>query len=198
MVGANPGGAGKTTVMGALLNLVPDGVDLVAADSADVIDRGRSEGRRPRGCYVCHEIGDGPYYAYLWGDALRGYFDLPVAGHMLATNLHADTLEQARSQVCGDNAVSEEAFRRMNLALFLRMERMGRRVGRRIVDVWESDGRREHQPILRNGETRLPVESSCLVSEENHARGGRWVDALLGSGARTIRDVRAFVTRNGS
>ena len=29
MVGANPGGAGKTTVMGALLNLVPDDAELV-------------------------------------------------------------------------------------------------------------------------------------------------------------------------
>jgi len=37
MVGALPGGAGKTTVMGALLNFVPAGVELVPANGQDVI-----------------------------------------------------------------------------------------------------------------------------------------------------------------
>ena len=40
MVGAMPGGAGKTTVMGALLNFVPAGVELVPADAQDVISQG--------------------------------------------------------------------------------------------------------------------------------------------------------------
>jgi hypothetical protein len=94
MVGALPGGAGKTTVMGALLNLVPKDVELVPADSEEAIEVGLRDQTR-RCCYICHEIGDGPYYAYLWGSPLRRYFDLPSTGHMLATNLHADTFDQA-------------------------------------------------------------------------------------------------------
>src|SRR5512137_1124903 len=94
MVGALPGGAGKTTIMGALLNLVPADVRLVPADSLETIASGLRE-RSARRCYVCHEIGAGPYYAYLWDEALRRYFELPDAGHMLATNLHADTYAEA-------------------------------------------------------------------------------------------------------
>ena len=39
MVGALPGGAGKTTVMGALLNFVPSDVVLVPADGLDAIEQ---------------------------------------------------------------------------------------------------------------------------------------------------------------
>ena len=100
MVGARPGGAGKTTVMGALLNFVPADVELAAADGLPAIDAARTQSRRR--CYICHEIGAGPYYAYLWGEPLRRYFDLPLAGHMLSTNLHADTYEEARERIgCG-------------------------------------------------------------------------------------------------
>ena len=58
MVGALPGGAGKTTVMGALLNLVPRDVPLVAADSDEVFETGLRD-RVQRRCYICHEIGAG-------------------------------------------------------------------------------------------------------------------------------------------
>ncbi len=61
MVGARPGGAGKTTVMGALLNLVPQHVTLVATENEAVVEQGIRE-RLPRHCYVCHEIGNGVYY----------------------------------------------------------------------------------------------------------------------------------------
>ena len=64
------GGAGKTTVMGALLNFVPAEVQLVPADGSSAIERGSRE-REPRRCFVCHEIGSGSYYAYLWGADLH-------------------------------------------------------------------------------------------------------------------------------
>jgi hypothetical protein len=80
MVGAMPGGAGKTTVMGALLNFVPPGVELAPADSQESIERALA-GNSPRQCFICHEIGPGSYYAYLWGQELREYFSLAQAGH---------------------------------------------------------------------------------------------------------------------
>jgi hypothetical protein len=124
MVGAQPGGAGKTTVMGALLNFVPTTVQLIPAHGMDIINQGL-RAPEPRCCFICHEIGDGHYYAYLWGDVLRRYFDLPAEGHMLATNLHADTYEQAREQVCGDNGVPTADFQRMNLVYFLSVDSRG-------------------------------------------------------------------------
>ena len=79
MTGALPGGAGKTTVMGALLNAVPADRELIAADGLAAIERGMK--LQTPACYICHEIGAGDYYAYLWGEPLRRYFELPAAGH---------------------------------------------------------------------------------------------------------------------
>lgn len=184
MVGALPGGAGKTTVMGALLNCVPAGVPLRAADSLATIDDGLK--RRDRSCYICHEIGDGGYYAYLWGGVLRRYFELPSAGHMLATNLHADTYEQAHRQICQDNGVSEEAFRQMNLLLFLSLVRTGGVFRRRIATVWESDGASAHRPIVAGGK-------SGLVTADEITRAAGVIDKLMASGIRTIVEVREVV-----
>ncbi len=188
LVGAVPGGAGKTTVMGALLNFVPVDVTLAPADGMDAVRRTHdADGRR---CYICHEIGRGNYYAYLWGDELRAYFDLPEAGHMLATNLHADTYEQARDQICGDNDIPETALRRMNLMFFLEVHRGITGVRRRIAAVWESDGQSEHRQIADRD--RTPGDSQ-LVSTEALARAREAIDELLASGVQTIEQVREFV-----
>jgi hypothetical protein len=192
LVGAVPGGAGKTTVMGALLNFVPADVELVPADGLDAIRSGlRSPA--PRKCFICHEIGRGDYYAYLWGEELRAYFELPGAGHMLATNLHADTFEQARDQICAGSGVPEESLRRMNLMLFLHVGRGWSRASRRIAEVWESDGGEPHRRVYA-AEDGGQAESG-LVNAAALAEARRTVDCVLSSGARTIEDVRAAVLR---
>jgi hypothetical protein len=191
MVGAVPGGAGKTTVMTALLNFVPAEVELVPADGPASIRRGLAR-PRPRRCYVCHEIGSGPWYAYLWGPDLRTYFDLTGAGHMLATNLHADTAEQARDQVCGTNAVPQEAFRRMNLLWFLRVGRDGPRRTREIVTVWESDGSEPHRKVFDTPEGG-ELAPSRLVNLADLDRATGVLRHVRETGARTIREVRRAV-----
>jgi hypothetical protein len=191
MVGALPGGAGKTTVMGALLNLVPRDVELAPADGMAAIERGL-RAPNPRRCYICHEIGDGSYYAYLWGQELRAYFELPGAGHMLATNLHADTFEQARTQVCRTNGVPEHRFRRMDLLYFLSVGRPGHRFQRKIAQVWESDGSEEHSRVF-GGDAGASLARSKIVSAEELAKALDAIDRLLASGARTIEEVRTAI-----
>jgi len=194
MVGAVPGGAGKTTVMGALLNFVPDDVVLCPADGMDSIRRGLAESE-PRCCFICHEIGRGWYYAYLWDEELRAYFELPTSGHMLATNLHADTYDQARQQICGDNAVSSSALRRMNLMLFLAVRRSGFQSRREIAAVWESDGRGEHRPVFTLDDPAPGLTKSQLVTADELSEARRQIEALMSGGARTIEQVRsALVT----
>ncbi len=192
LVGAVPGGAGKTTVMGALLNFVPPDVELVPADGMAAIQRG-ADNSHPRCCYICHEIGSGPYYAYLWGDQLRAYLELPEAGHMVATNLHADTYAQASEQICTSNGVSEAALRRMNLMLFLSVRRRGLGLRRRIEQVWESDGRAEHRLVFAADASASPAESTRLVSEADISIARKTIDALAASGARRIEKVRAAI-----
>lgn len=189
LVGAVPGGAGKTTVMGALLNFVPASVALRPADGPEAIRQGLRT-PAPPACYICHEIGDGPYYAYLWGDDLRRYFMLPGAGHMLATNLHADTFSQARHQICGQNGVPAAALRKMNLMLFLEVRGAFGRAARRIVSAWESDGAAEHVCLFQAGRPGPGNGCSRLVSEAEIATARGQLDAILDSGARTIEDVR--------
>ena len=191
MVGALPGGAGKTTVMGALLNLVPREVELAPADGMAAVERGlRSPD--PRRCYICHEIGDGAYYAYLWGEELRAYFELPRLGHMLATNLHADTFEQARDQVCRTNGVPEARFRRMNLLYFLSVGRSGFGFRRRIAEVWEGDGSAEHSRVF-GGDAGASLARSRLVPAEELERALAAIDRLRAAGARTTQEVRAAI-----
>jgi len=195
LVGAQPGGAGKTTVMGALLNFVPPGVELVAADGAATIAEGRgAQGRQTRRCYICHEIGDGQYYAYLWGENLRAYFDLPSAGHMLATNLHADTFEQARHQICETNRVPETALRGVALMFFLSVRRRGWDVSRHIDTVWASDGVDGHRQIF-GSRSSGPHGHADMVAPDRLAWARRTIDELCNDNARTIEQVRSAVIK---
>lgn len=192
LVGALPGGAGKTTVMGALLNFVPRDVRLAPADGMAAIHRG-AKAPTPRRCYICHEIGQGPYYAYLWGRDLRAYFDLPDAGHMLATNLHADTYDQACQQICSQSGVQEAALRRMNLMFFLSVRRGASGTLRRIDQVWESDGLTPHRQVFSDGAPESPIRSTGLVSAPDAAKAAEIIDRSMAGKARTIEEVRTVL-----
>ena len=151
MVGAIPGGAGKTTVMCALLNFVPLDVSLVAATPEAL--HGAAEKAAPRReCYVCHEIGSGSYFAYLWSDALRDYCQLSERGYMLATNLHADDIDGARDQICGSNSVQAGHFNRFELLIFLRVKGGYFDARRWIELVYSSDGSSDHELIFTAGD----------------------------------------------
>jgi type IV secretory pathway ATPase VirB11/archaellum biosynthesis ATPase len=151
MVGSVPGGAGKTTVMCALLNFVPVDVPLIPATEEAVYKAARAK-TLPRGCYVCHEIGSGSYFAYLWAESLREYCGLFEQGHMLATNLHAGNLEQARDQVCGANNVQIDYFNRFDLLIFLRIDDDYFKAHRWIEEVYSSDGSSEHTLVFHAGD----------------------------------------------
>ncbi|HUW82380.1 MAG TPA: hypothetical protein VMZ31_06215 [Phycisphaerae bacterium] len=194
LVGAGPGGAGKTTVMGALLNFVPPDVELVTADGAATIAEGLgAQGRHARRCYICHEIGDGAYYAYLWGKDLRAYFDLPSEGHMLATNLHADTFEQAHHQICVTNQVSETALRRVHLMFFLAVRRSGWDVSRHIDTVWVSDGVGGHRQVFQSRSPSWSPNDTDMVAPARLAWARQTIDELRNDNARTTEHVRRVV-----
>ena len=172
MVGARPGGSGKTTVMCALANLLPPDVDIVAATDETVRSAAREAPCAARRCYLCHEIGSGPYFSYLWGDALRAYCALSQQGHILVTNLHADDAGEARDQVCGDNGVPPADFNAFRLLIFLRVEGGFARARRRIDLVYAGDGAQAQELLYdatRGWTSRPPAGpgiDSCRRSEE--------------------------------
>ncbi len=187
MVGANPGGAGKTTVMGALLNFVPAGAELAPVPDIKTAQTGLAE-PEPRRCFIAHEIRNARLYSYLWDEALRAYFRLPEAGHMLATNLHADTMEQARDQVCGENEVPAGHFARMNLALFLDVSGPVRKVS----SVWEAaPGDHEHRQVYVKG--RLDAGGLKLAARAERKKAEKTLEELAAAGLRDIRSVRSHL-----
>ena len=202
MVGAVPGGAGKTTVMCALLNLVPPDVRLVAATPQVVQSAGAGSSGDARCCYVCHEIGSGSYFAYLWGEDLRRYCRLCENGDMLATNLHADTIGQAVDQVCGDNDVPPEHFRRFHLLIFLAVERDRWNYRRRIGAVHDTNGVEPHRSVwLRDGDFARGmnqdseyVDAAWLAACREFLQAGR--DARIRTIEQTRERVLAFLARS--
>lgn len=190
LVGASPGGAGKTAVMGALLTMLPPGESVHVTQTGSGFGfggEGRSEAWREAGagdCLVAYEISPGSYEAYIWGRDLREFLERGLAGARLFANLHADTLEEARDQVVTDNGATRAEFNAFDIFVPItvagglgRRSRVVERIdhrgadGRSQADGWSHVGR---SPTLsdRAGEIAQLLES------------------LADDGVRRIEDVR--------
>jgi hypothetical protein len=193
MVGSVPGGAGKTTVMCALLNFVPADVPLVAA-TPQAVHEAANNNSLPKACYVCHEIGSGYYFAYLWADELRAYCQLSEHGHILATNLHADNPQQAREQICETNGVPDEHFNKFDLLIFLRIEDSYFKAHRWIEEVYSGDGASGHKLIFHANDKRtLDENAKHYLAEPEHVASCRDFLAKISPKVRTIEDTRRRV-----
>jgi hypothetical protein len=174
IVGANPGGAGKTTVMCALLNFIPPGITLLAASPAAV----RQGSARPH-CYICHEIGSGNYFAYLWGNDLRAFCSLHESGHQLAANLHADDIDEAYAQIVVDNGVPVTHFNAFELLIFLQVTGIYPDRIRCIAQVCSSNGTESHTLAYDAASGRFAPDtdpawqSACRGFLETQAREGK-------------------------
>lgn len=187
LVGANPGGAGKTTVMGALLNFVPPDVPLIPATEQAVI-QGIKEGAHTKKCYICHEIGAGHWFAYLWGSALRNYFSLLDFGHILATNLHADDIHEAYDQICTENGVPERYFHRINLMFYLRILPGYKR---RIEKVYFSRGDTPHR-LVYDAEEQVCLLHETIEDTSYFQECTNWICSHQGK-IHTIEETRQAI-----
>jgi hypothetical protein len=193
MVGSVPGGAGKTTVMCALLNFVPPNVPLIAATPEAVYQAVNGKSKQSA-CYICHEIGSGYYFAYLWADELRAYCGLSDQGHILATNLHADNLEQAKNQVCKTNGVPSKHFNKFELLIFLRAQNGYLKTNRWIEEVYSSDGSSEHELIFHANDKRtLDENAKHYVADPEYVAECRDFLKKTPPSVRTIEDTRRHV-----
>ena len=116
LVGAKPGGAGKTAVMSALLAMLPADTKIRLTSQNTFTPEGWRRGSTGE-CVVAYEIGAGFYEAYVWGEELRDFCRLGSAGCRIVTNLHADTLEEAHTQVVTENGVLEQWFNKFDMFL---------------------------------------------------------------------------------
>jgi len=187
LVGANPGGAGKTTVMAALLNFLPDDVALQAVDDRAVLSRA-NETPPGKVCYVAHEISPATYYyAYIWGRDVRTFLRLAADGHLIAFNLHAGTLSETRAQLCSQNDADPTHLDTVRLKVYLGTA--GHRFSmRRWIDrVYEHDGKmdrllwEERQP----GDFVQRAESAHVSPEATT----RYTDLLADLRERRVRRI---------
>ena len=200
LVGARPGGAGKTTVMCALLNFLPDETSIRVAESSAVLAHAAGDTAAGKTCYIAHEIGNAALYAYLWGRAAQAFFALAARGHLIAANLHADTPAEAQEQLCGENGVAAAHLNAVRLKLFLRVNAGPGSAARRVVShVYESDGPRDHLLWRHDpaaGFIRDASHASTLVTPRNEACYHRFLTTLMTQRVHTIDDVRRALIRN--
>lgn len=173
LVGARPGGAGKTTIMGALLAMLPEGERVHLAASGSGWQRARAGE-----CVVAYEISPGAYEAYVWGEELRELAAVGARGCRIVSNLHADTPEEAREQVVVQNGVPASGFDRFELFLPIRLGGFGRGGAPVVPAVWQCrEGFWERVPETDTGPAEEPIRA--------------WLAAMLEEEERTIEGVRA-------
>ncbi len=173
LTAARPGNAGKTTLLACLLTFLPPGVQIVTTSDPSIV----AEARRIMGgekgekfCFLCHEIGSGHWYGYLWGRYVGQFLHLMSNGCRTASCIHADTLPEVRDiLVSRELGVSEEDFARLDLMLFMNLERSLMGYRRRVATFYESgDGTGEHNLIF----TWDPGSDSFHEHDDSLAPGG--------------------------
>jgi len=198
LVGARPGGAGKTAVMVALLNFLPDLMAIFPLDGAARFAAAAHDVAYGCTCYIAHEIGAGCYYAYIWGEQVRDFLALADRGHCVATNLHADTLEEARHQVCTQNGANPAHFAKLTLQLFLRVERESDgSLRRRLSHVYESDAQERLIWRLEPDGAFTRGAASALVTPEQERAYADFLSDLRRRDIRAVEDVRRELLANG-
>ncbi|MGC9523424.1 MAG: hypothetical protein ACP5HG_16260 [Anaerolineae bacterium] len=195
LVGANPGGAGKTTVMAALLNFLPDETAIQPIEGPVVLRQGLANAAYGETCYLAHEIGDGFYYAYIWGEEARDFFRLAGRGHIIASNLHADTLSEAEAQLLGQNHVAPSDLQAVTLKVFMRTARgPDFRMRRWISHVHESNGVEDRLIWTASRRGVFAREAaSDVVSPNDERRCLTALEAMQAQDIRGIEEVRRYV-----
>ena len=145
LTGARAGGAGKTTLMAALLGFLPEGERLVTV-GAEAAPAPQALPERGPVCLLAHELGRGAYYGYLWGESAACYLGWPARGLRVASNLHADTLAETRGVLTSTEVgLSGDAFQRIELVLFITASWGNRGTIHRVTTLHYSPDRGPHR-----------------------------------------------------
>ena len=150
LTAANPGGAGKTALLAALLGFLPPNLPIVAVDCADVIASAEPEAG-PH-CYLAHEIGPGHWYGYIWGPIVGRYLALADGPHTVASCLHADTHDEVADAILACSILDPPAaLRSIDFILFMHMDAPATSSGyrRRVSAVYQRQGEDAHRPVYR-------------------------------------------------
>lgn len=195
LTGARPGGAGKTTLMAAILNFLPPDVPIVTVDSPGVLARALARSAEEPECYLVHEIGSGHYYGYLWGPDVARFLSLIRGPRRVASCLHADTLEELTAILCSPPlCVPAEALGGVSLILFMHVDVGAGGYRRRVATFYEADGRGDHRLLFRwdpRGDGFS--QSGELPDEDGLAAYADFIERLVDRRESDARSVRRRV-----
>jgi len=175
LVGARPGGAGKTAVMGALLAMLP------AGERVRLAARGTGwEASQPGDCIVAYEIGHGHYEGYVWGQTLVRMTALGQAGCRIVSNLHADTLDEARDQVVRQCGAGEQGLAAFGMFVPIRTLGRGYRLERTVGEI-----------VWHDGTAWCPFQPERHPATPFEEAAGAFLEGCLARGTRRIEEVRS-------
>jgi len=188
LTAAGPGGVGKSTLVASMLSFLPPGERIETVTEPSLAGEG---GRR---CFLCHEIGAGHWYGYLWGESAAEYFALHSRGRIAAT-IHAETVEEIKEQVLGPSIGADPR----DLAAIDLLAFMVRRGGlRRVSAVFEAEGGQEptYQQVVawEPGADEFSVEASQPPDQPADAR--EFIEKLVADEVYLIEDVMAAVAES--
>ena len=194
LTGAVPGGAGKSTLLADLLGMLPPDERIVTTPDDPAVSQALRETPRTGRCYLCHEIGAGRWYGYLWGPTVGRFLRLRESGGRIAGCLHADDPVQMREILLSPTlGVTREAFGAVGVLLFMALDR-GASGGSRMVDsVWVADGEGDHRLVYRHGEPLRPVADSDDGGPPDLATCQAFMARLAEGSAHLFEDVRREV-----
>jgi hypothetical protein len=164
LTAANPGGAGKTALLAALLGFLPEGLPIITVEGPRHV--AAAEQATAPACYLAHEIGAGHWYGYLWGASVARYLALARGPHTVASCLHADTLEEMRAALAAPPLeVAPETLLGIDFLLFMHVDREARGYRRRVDAISESQAG-EHRSIFRWNRERDAYEALVAMDGE--------------------------------
>lgn len=195
---AKPGNAGKTTLLACLLTFLPIETQIVTISNLSMIDKIRKYNNKI--CALCHEIGSGQWYGYLWGKDVGHFFDLMNYGHQIASCIHADNLNEMRDiLVSNELNVSMDDFTKLDLIFFMRLDRQISGYKRRISKVYERDNISGKHKLLFSWDERTdtfnlqndPIVQNPANKDLNKYRD--FIEMLIKSGKTDFRWAREQV-----
>jgi hypothetical protein len=208
LVGARPGGAGKTAVMGALLGMLPPGELIFRIENDYTVNNLKTRSKKSwkdktnrtrfrKFTLVCPEIGKGSLYGYLWGPVVKDYFKLVDDDIRIISNLHADNLKEILDQL-ESSGVSIFELTRINILIFLRVSfGVGDRLKRKVVSVLEAQktkkGDWEYKEVFdfnESGEIYMKNKSVLVPLNEDYEKTLRFINRIKRIKESTIEAVR--------
>ncbi len=194
LAAAGPSGTGKTTLMGALLNLIPPDIRIQTAEKGRKVHNGESPS-----IFMAHELNDAPYYGYIWGGDARQFLEAARENQILAT-LHAESLEGVRNKLTRQPVgLSREDLAEIELVVTMKKSRRGRETVRRVEEVYGFSGGAHRQLFKWNSrdDSYEKVKSSTYRKNReekfNQLDTEGFLDRLLTERPKRLNEVREFL-----